>query len=288
MIEAVSTMFSARLFGHIMLPLGDSMTPQLSVNERDRILELILNRPEKYNAVSDEMWDGIRDAIHLFGTRTDLRVLLIRGNGPYFSAGSDLNPETVPEFNGSTLNGRYWFRNKWHTLFDEFEAIEKPIVVAHQGPCLGSAFEMSLSCDFRLAAGSARYGLPEVEFGALPGSGGISRLTRLVGPHWARWFVMAGEQVTAPQALSMGFVHAVYPDEAFEAETLAFCTRLAARPYETLGLAKLTIELSADLDRQQARNVERISNSILFTGEEQKALMRSFLERQAARRKAKQ
>jgi enoyl-CoA hydratase len=264
------------------------MTEHLLVSDRDGILELVFNRPEKYNAITDAMWDGLRDAVALFGGRRDLRVLLIRANGKYFSAGSDVNPKTVPDFAGSTLDGRYWFRNKWHTLFDEFEAIEKPIVVAHQGPCLGAAFEMSLSCDFKFAASSARYGLPEIEIGGLAGSGGISRLTRQAGPHWARWLVMAGEQVTAEQALSMGIVHAVYPDESFKRQTRAFCERLATRPYELLGLAKLSIELAADLDRAQARNVERISSSILFTGEESKALMRAFLDRQAAKRKARE
>lgn len=129
-------------------------------------------------------------------------------------------------------------------MFDEFESIEKPIVVAHQGPCLGAALEMSLSCDFRLAARGARYALPEIEFGALPGCGGISRLTRVAGPHWARWLVMAGEQVTADQALAMGIVHAVYPDDTFDSRARAFCARLAGLPYEALGLAKLSIEPS--------------------------------------------
>jgi enoyl-CoA hydratase len=258
---------------------------QLLVTDREGILEVILNRPEKYNAISDAMWDGLRETVSLFGARRDLRVMLIRAHGKYFSAGSDLNTETTPEFGGSTLDGRHWFRNKWHALYDELESIEKPIVTAHQGPCLGGAFEMSLSCDFRLASSSARYGLPEIKIGALPGSGGISRLTRLAGPHWARWIVMAGEQVTAEQALSMGIVHAVYPVESFESDTRSFCGRLAALPYEALGLAKLSIELAVDLDRAQARNVERVSSSILFTGEEHKALLCAFVERKRTKHK---
>jgi enoyl-CoA hydratase/carnithine racemase len=98
---------------------------------------------------------------------------------------------------------------------------------------------------------------------------------------------MAGEQVSSDQALQMGFVHAVYADEEFEARVEAFCAKLAAQPYEVLGLAKLSIELAVDLDRAQARNVERIANSILFTGAEHKALVQAFLERQAAKRKAR-
>lgn len=260
------------------------MTNVVTVSADGAILEVVLNRPEKYNAISDEMLARLREAADRFDSTRALRVMLIRANGKYFSSGVEVNPEISPDVGDSTLDGRQWYRNKWHSFFDELEAVEKPVVAAHQGPCLGGGLEMSLSCDFRLAAASARYGLPELEIGALPGSGGISRLTRIAGPHWARWLVMAGEQVTSQQAYAMGIVHQVYADDVFEASTRAFCTRLATRPYELLGLAKLSIELATDLDRAQARNVERICNSILFTGAEHKALLRAFMERQAAKR----
>jgi enoyl-CoA hydratase/carnithine racemase len=263
------------------------MNTVVLMTEEAGILDVVLNRPEKYNAISDTMLARLREAADLFESRRDLRVMLIRANGRYFSAGVEIDPAISPDVGDSTLDGRRWYRQKWHSFFDELEAIEKPIVAAHQGPCLGGALELSLSCDFRLAAPAARYGLPELEIGALPGSGGISRLTRIAGPHWARWLAMAGEQVTAREALAMGIVHAIYEDAEFADRTRAFCAKLATRPYELLGLAKLSIELAADLDRAQARNVERISNSILFTGAEHRALVQAFLERQAAKRKAR-
>ncbi len=263
------------------------MSEHLLVSEHNGVLEVLLNRPEKLNSISDGMVSALRDAVDRFGSERALRVLLIKSAGPYFTAGMEVSADISPSVAGSTLDGRHWYRKKFHQLFDELEAIEKPVVVAHQGVCLGGGLELSLSCDFRLAAASARYGLPELEIGALPGSGGISRLTRIAGPHWARWLVMAGEQIDAAQALNIGIVHAVYPDVEFAARVQAFCTKLAQRPYELLGLAKLSIELAADLDRAQARNVERISNSILFTGAEHKALLAAFLERQAAKRKAR-
>jgi len=263
------------------------MSDPVIITEQDGILEVVLNRPEKYNAISDAMLELLREAVNRFGARRELRVMLIRAVGKYFTAGVEISPEISPEVEGSTLDGRRWYRTKFHQLFDEIEAIEKPVVAAHQGNCLGGGLELSLSCDFRLAAASARYGLPEIDIGALPGSGGVSRLTRIAGPHWARWLVMAGEQVSAAEGLSMGFVHAVYADAEFETRVRDFCAKLARQPYEVLGLAKLSIELAMDLDRQQARNVERISNSILFTGAEHKALVQAFLDRQAAKRKAR-
>lgn len=264
------------------------MNDTLITSDADGILDVMLNRPHKYNAISDEMLQALREAVDLFGARRDLRVMLIRAAGTYFTSGVEISPDISPDVGGSTLDGRAWYRTKYHLLFDELEAIEKPIVAVHQGPCLGGGLEMSLSCDFRLAAASARYGLPELDIGALPGSGGISRLTRIAGPHWARWLAMAGEQITADQALTLGIVHAVYPDDELDSRARAFCLKLSRRSYELLGLAKLSIELAADLDRTQARNVERISNSILFTGPEHKALVQAFLQRQAAKRRARE
>lgn len=263
------------------------MNDQVLVSERDGILELVFNRPEKYNALNDAMIAALGAAVERFGERRDLRVLLIRATGKYFTAGVEITPGISPDSGSSTLDGRAWYRKKFHRIFDELEAIEKPVVAAHQGPCLGGGLELSLSCDFRLAARSARYALPEINIGALPGSGGISRLTRIAGPHWARWLVMAGESVSADQALAMGLVHEVLEDADFDARVRAFCAKLAAQPYEVMGLAKLSIELAADLDRTQGRNVERISNSILFTGAEHKALVQAFLDNQAEKRRAK-
>lgn len=260
------------------------MSEHMQVRDAEGVLEVILDRPDKYNAITGDMLEVLRESIARFASDRSLRVMRLGAVGKYFTAGMDLESEVQSDGGDSALDGRHWYRNKFHRLFDEFEAVEKPIVATHQGTCLGGGLELSLSCDFRLAAASARYGLPEIDIGALPGSGGISRLTRIAGPHWARWLVMAGEQVSAEQAVTIGFVHAVYPDGEFEQRAGEFCRRLARQPYEVMGLAKLSIELAADLDRAQARNVERISNSLLFTGSEHRRLLQAFLDRQAAKR----
>jgi enoyl-CoA hydratase len=256
--------------------------PVLLVSERDNILECVLNRPEKYNALSVEIADLLFDATQEFSARRDLRVMLIRAKGKYFSAGADLHGGFLPDPNEKSPSGYRVRPTSLHPLFDEFEAIEKPVVVAHHGPCLGGALEMSLSCDFRLAAKSARYALPETAIGAIPGSGGTSRLTRLIGPHWARWFIMANLPMDADRALMVGLVHDVYPDDEFENRVWDFCTNLAKQPPETVAVAKLAIELVADLERDQARNVERLAASALIFGEEHRELlaaMRAKLEK---------
>jgi enoyl-CoA hydratase len=254
------------------------------VSEANGVIEVVLNRPEKYNAVSAEMRDAMAAAVATFGDRPELRVMLIRAEGKYFTSGVEVGSSLVPEFHGSTSSARDWYRRRFAPIFVEMESIEKPIVVAHQGPCLGVGLEMSLSCDFRLAAANASYGLPETELGMLPGSGGTSRLTRIVGTHWARWLIMANQRISAEQALRIGLVHEVYPDESLRESATAFCAMLASMPPETLAAAKVGIELAKDLESAQARRVEQVLNSILFIGDERSAALEQFLNRQAEKR----
>jgi enoyl-CoA hydratase/carnithine racemase len=254
-------------------------------NDRDGIVEIVFNRPRKFNALTREIYDGLAEALRDLALRDDLKVLLIRANGPYFSAGMDLSAMTAvreDDIAGRASEFRRSYRdNAYHWLFDAMEACEKPIVVAHQAPCLGGALELSLSCDFRLAGQSARYGLPEMNIGMIPGSGGTSRLVRTVGTHWARWMIMASQEVDADQALTIGLVHQVVPDDALETTARAFCEKLAGQPQEAMRAGKLAIELARDLGRDQGRTVERLANSSLFFSPERAAIMDAFTKRHA-------
>jgi enoyl-CoA hydratase/carnithine racemase len=235
-------------------------------SEWDGVLELVFNRPEKLNALTQSMFGAVRQAVDDLRNRPDLKVLLIRSTGRYFSAGVDLTQSGGADMGGSPMEARRWIRTEqggMHALYEEMEKVEKPIVVAHHATCVGGGLEMSLSCDFRLAAKSAAYWFPEMQIGMLPLSGGISKLTRIVGAHWARWMVIANEKVSADQALNMGLVHTVYPDETFEQDVKAFCLKLASFPMEVVSAGKLAVELAQDLPSDQARQLERLSFSAL-------------------------
>lgn len=250
--------------------------PIVLKSERDGILELVLNRPDKLNALNLETLDIIRASVEELRLRPELRVMLIRAKGRYFSAGADLTAYQDSPNDKSGMATRSWFRREMggmQTLWQEMELVEKPIVVAHHAMCVGGGLEMSLSCDFRLASASAGYWFPEMKMAMVPASGGISRLTRLCGLHWAKWMVLANQRVDAQRALTMGLVHEVYPDETFEEQVWAFCRQLASYPPEVTALAKMSIEMAADMDSASARQLERIVYSNLMAGDEQ-AVMR--------------
>ena len=258
------------------------MSTDVLSEEKGPILQLTLNRPAKYNALNREILLGLRRGLDIFTERRDLRVLLIRAAGRYFSAGADLAEADAPDMHGSSSAVRTWYRRELNgmlALYQEMEAVEKPIVVAHHARCIGGGLELSLSCDFRLAAVSASYSFPEGNFGSLPATGGVSRLTRLVGEHWARWMIMANQPVDAARALAIGLVHEVYQDAEFDARVMEFCEHLANQPPEFVAMCKVAIDLAADLESAQARRLESLANSALTLGEEHQDLMQKWKAR---------
>jgi enoyl-CoA hydratase/carnithine racemase len=241
--------------------------PHLLTDELDGVLIATLNRPEKLNALSHELMELFETALHRFRDSPDLKVMLVRATGRYFSSGADIRQGAgiQPALTGTAIRERHRLQlNGMQRIYDEMEHIEKPIVVAHHATCVGGGLEMSLSCDFRLAAKSASYRFPEGQMGVLPASNGVSRLTRICGPHWARYLIMANRPVDADRALIMGLVHEVFPDETFEQDVTDFCRHLAKQNLEQMGTAKIAIELANDVSRDQARHVERMANSSLM------------------------
>ncbi len=246
-----------------------SNAPHLLVEQEDAILIATLNRPEKLNALSAQTMRLFEEAVHRFRDTPELKVMLVRATGRYFSAGADLREgaEGPPTIDRTGVAIRERHRLQLHgmqRIYDEMEHIEKPFVVAHQGPCVGGGLELSLSCDFRLAAKSARYAFPEGKFGVLPASNGVSRLARIIGTHWTRYLIMANLAADADRALIMGLVHEVFPDETFEEDVMGFCRHLAKQHGEQMGTAKIAIELARDLGLDQARHIERMANSALM------------------------
>lgn len=245
-----------------------SEQPHLLVDIDGPILIATLNRPDRLNAMTLQMMQLFEQALHRFRDTPELKVMLIRATGRYFCSGADLkleDEERRPARTASQVreNHRLGVRDV-RRIYDEMEHIEKPIVVAHHAMCVGGGLELSLSCDFRLAAKSAAYSFPEGKFGVLPASNGVSSLTRICGPHWARWLIMANKPADAAMAFNMGLVHQVYPDETFEQEVMDFCRHLSRNDGEQMGAAKIAIEMANDVGRDMARQVERLANSTLM------------------------
>ena len=241
--------------------------PHLLSETADGVLIATLNRPDKLNALSAETMQLFEAALHRFRDDPALKVMLVRANGRLFCAGADLkggSPKDQPRTASGIRENHRRGLNGMHRIYDEMEHIEKPIVAAIHAGCVGGGLELALSCDFRIAAESASFAFPEGLFGVLPASNGVSRLTRICGPHWARWLIMANRKADARKAEIMGLVHEVLPDAGFQDAALEFCRHLAKNDGEQMGAAKVAIEMASELGRDMARQVERMANSALM------------------------
>ena len=251
-------------------------TSYAHLTDKDGVVTVTFNRPDKHNAISDAMtgllWKAVRD----LQTRDDLGAMVIRAVGPYFTAGIDISGIDISERTPSQYLRDY----REHTaLYDAFEQLDRPVILAAQGHCFGAGVEMAASCDFRFAAPSATFALPEINLAVIPGSGGISRLARLVGPQWVKWLAMAGQSIDAERAREIGLVHEVYPDADFHDRVHAFARHLAGLPRQAVGIAKLAVDLCENTDPTSARQVEQIANAVLAFGDEHKQRVAEFNER---------
>ena len=255
--------------------------PQLLIDETDGILIATLNRPDKLNALSAEIMDGIDRALARFRDTPDLRVMLIRATGRYFSSGADMrggSPSEQPRTASGIREQHRRGLNGMQRIYDEMEHVEKPIVCAIHAACVGGGLELALSCDFRIAAKSAAFAFPEGLFGVLPASNGVSRLTRICGPHWARWLIMGNQKADADRALVMGLVHDVLPDDGFAEATLAFCRHLTRSDPEQLAAAKIAIEMAAEVGPEMGRHVERMANAALMLNPDYLARIEAYVQ----------
>jgi enoyl-CoA hydratase/carnithine racemase len=246
--------------------------------ERDHGVALLtLNRPDTLNSWNQAMRDELRGAIADLVGDDSLRVLVVTGEGRAFSAGED-----VRGMKGLADVGTRGFRRvarDIHNVFDELEAVEVPVIAAINGVAAGGGLELALSCDFRFAADGAKMGFPENNVGLIPGSGGCSRLVKLIGIARAKKLVMTGEMIPAARALEIGLVDEVHPATELLARTREFAARLAAKAPLALGLAKLVLNACANVDPDTGRHLERLGQSILKKTEDHEEGARAFVEK---------
>ena len=197
---------------------------ELLYDVKDGVATLTLNRPEKLNAVTDAMRQGLARHVEEINHDPEVRVVVVRGSGTRaFSAGSD-----IYETSGRTPV------EKRDTV--EMEAPHllrrciKPVVAMIRGYALGGGLELALACDLRIASETAQFGLPEVTLGWIPGAGGTQYLPRLVGRGMAAYLLYTGERIDATQAKAIGLVDVLVPDDALEAETARVAALDRAEP----------------------------------------------------------
>ena len=218
---------------------------------------LRLNRPEKLNAISSEVEHGLHAALVSEAVRTSSAVI-VAGEGRAFSAGADIS-----EFEGRSPEDVLRYYRETGGVYEELAALPQPTIAAIHGYCLGGALELALALDFRIADETAVFGFPEVSLGILPSSGGLHRVTRLLGPARAKELFLLAERFGADDARRAGVVTEVVEEGKAVERALEVAARLAALPREAVAVTKEAIDASAVAPREAALLIERLAYAAL-------------------------
>ena len=204
--------------------------------KEDSLAIVSLNRPTVFNAYNVEMRDGLYEALQAVGDDPEVRVMILRGEGPAFSTGGD-----VSEFGSapSPVGARAirWRRDVWGTLL----SLPQPTIAAVHGFTVGGGMEMALLCDVCIAAHDTVFFLPETGLGMIPGVAGTQTAPRAIGLGRALDMVLTGKRVNADEALQIGLANQVVPRESLLAVAKTLANSLAQHDPQLVALAKRAV-----------------------------------------------
>jgi enoyl-CoA hydratase/carnithine racemase len=215
----------------------------------DGIGTLTLNRPHRKNAFTFDMIEQWAELLRLARTDDDVRVIVVTGAGGAFCSGVDL--ESFSPSGGArptVLERRGMIADRVHRVALALEDLDKPVVAAMQGVAVGAGLDMALMCDMRIVTDTATFCEGYVKVGLVPGDGGCYWLPRIVGLPKALELLMSGDTLSATEALAIGMVNSVVPDDCFKQSVTAFARRFADAPPVTVRLIKRATYQSARSD----------------------------------------
>lgn len=258
------------------------MSDLVLTNHREHIFEIILNRPDKRNAINLELWRAFDEAVQQANRTPGIRVVFIRGAGKSFSAGIDVSTfmALAAEF------GPHWqarmrsITDMFQAVLNRLERLELPTLALLHGHCLGLAMELALACDMRIAAANTFIGLPESRLGMIPDVGGTTRLTRIVGPARAKELIFTGKQIPAEQGEPWGLINYVVPEGELISKAEALAEEINQAAPLAVGMAKRVIDGLADVDR--GLQLEGWAQSQLMATADFQEGIQSFLLRRPA------
>jgi len=253
------------------------MPETILVEREGRVAILTINRPDKLNALNQQVRDEMLEILAGIETDDAVGVVIITGAGEKsFIAGADIG-----EFAGRTpFDQRHAMRSP--RVFDIMASFPKPVIAMINGFCLGGGCELAMSCDIRIASEKARFGQPEINLGLIPGGGGTQRLSRFVGVGHAMRLILTGDMIPAAEAKEIGLVELVVPAEELRAKTLELANRIASKSPLTLKVAKEALRSSERLSIEDGIAYERDLFCLCFSSADKEEGVKAFLEKRPA------
>ena len=229
-----------------------SVFQTLLFQKHDAVAHISLNRSQVVNAYNIQMRDDLSEALSAVTQDPEGGALLITGEGRGFCAGADLTEfgSAPSQFIARQVR---WERDVWGQLVD----LDKPIVAAVHGYCIGSGLEIALLCDLRIGATGTVFALPEVQLGMIPAAGGTQTLPRAVGRSRALDLLLTGRRIESEEALEMGLVTRLTAPESLRDEAWQLAASLAEPTIEAVAGMKQLLRQGMDLDLPRALELER-------------------------------
>lgn len=254
----------------------------IKIEKEDGVGKIILNRPEKRNAINIDMFVEVGEAARIVSDDPEIKVVIVTGAGLAFSAGIDFN--AVVNLGGSTSQDFRRLGRRIQIGWSLLENIEKPVIAAINGPAIGGGLEIALCCDIRIAADNSIMGIPEVCLGIVPDLGGAQRLPRVIGLGRAKELIFTGRLIDAAEAERIGLVNKVVPaDKLMEAAT-ELAKEIMDNGLIAIGLAKKIANKSMEIDMETVLEYSILAQDICIRNEDLGALFKRYMEKKGKKK----
>ncbi len=246
----------------------------IKLNLDKEIAYITLNRPQALNAVNPQMLTELNEAIDTIEKDKEIKVVIITGNDHVFAAGAD-----IVEICSFTSSSQFLKASeRGHDVLLKLEHLSKPSIAVVQGIAFGGGCEITLACDFRVAADNAKFGIPEIKLGLIPGWGGASRFKVVPFPKFKE-MLLTGEPITATEAASLGLVNKVVSGNHVMEAALELASHLTNKSPITMRAAKKLANIQLNADLQTAIELEKQTISVLYSTDDQIEGTTAFVEK---------
>ena len=242
------------------------------IETRGKVGLVTLNRPQALNALNEALIAELNDALAGFESNPDVGCTVITGSEKAFAAGADVKEMAEKTYVESYLGK---FLDGWTRISET----RKPVIAAVSGFCLGGGLELAMMCDIIIASETARFALPEITLGIMPGAGGTQRLPRFIGKAKAMDLILTGRMMDAAEAERCGLIARVVAPEKLLDEALAAAARIAGYSLPIVMMAKETVNRAQESSLTEGARFERRLFLSMFATEDQKEGMKAFIEK---------
>jgi len=251
------------------------------VETRGRVGLITLNRPKALNALNDALMDELGDALSKFDADENIGCMIITGSDKAFAAGADIG--AMKDWSYMDVYKSEYITRNWERI----RSVRKPVIAAVSGFALGGGCELSMMCDFIIAAETAKFGQPEIKLGIIPGAGGTQRLPRAVSKSKAMDMVLTARMMDAAEAERAGLVSRVVPADKLLDEALAAAGQICEYSLPVVMAAKESVNRAYEGVLGEGILFERRVFHSLFATEDQKEGMAAFVEKRKPKFKHK-